>query len=94
VKNILPSHGSGNGSSDGEKLRIEKGLAVKPSLIAIDVRQWAQDAGFHEAGVVALPQPKDARNASRFADWIEAGRGISPSMESAFHGGDSAPTAR
>ncbi len=38
------------------------------------VRAWALDAGFHEAGVVSLPHANEARDASRFVDWIAAGR--------------------
>jgi epoxyqueuosine reductase len=37
-------------------------------------RRWALDAGFTEAGVVALPHLQEDRDAGRFADWIGAGR--------------------
>ena len=50
------------------------GGAMQPALHAKDVRRWAQDAGFHEAGVVALPHAQEDRDASRYADWIDAGR--------------------
>jgi epoxyqueuosine reductase len=37
------------------------------------VRSTACDAGFSEAGLVALPHHDEARDASRFEAWIEAG---------------------
>ena len=36
-------------------------------------RGWALDAGFTEAGVVALPHAADTRDAERFEAWIDAG---------------------
>ena len=50
------------------------GHAAQPVLHAIDARRWAQDAGFTEAGVVALPHVQEARDASRYEKWIDAGR--------------------
>jgi epoxyqueuosine reductase len=38
------------------------------------VRAQALEAGFAEAGLVALPHPAEARDAGRFAQWIRAGR--------------------
>ncbi|HEX4284263.1 MAG TPA: tRNA epoxyqueuosine(34) reductase QueG [Terracidiphilus sp.] len=38
-----------------------------------DVRAKAIEIGFSEAGLVALPHQEEARNASRFEAWIEAG---------------------
>jgi epoxyqueuosine reductase len=66
VKNHSPSNGTRNGPNDGEN--------AHPSLISIDVRQWAQDAGFQEAGLVTLPHPEQDRDAKFFANWIDAGR--------------------
>jgi epoxyqueuosine reductase len=37
-------------------------------------RALAQQAGFTEAGLVALPHAETARDANRFAQWIDAGR--------------------
>jgi epoxyqueuosine reductase len=39
------------------------------------VRALALEAGFAEAGLVALPHTNDARDAERFTHWIRAGRG-------------------
>ncbi len=39
------------------------------------VRALALDAGFAEAGIVALPHPNNERDAERYTDWIRAGRG-------------------
>jgi len=47
---------------------------MQPALHPKDVRRWALDAGFHEAGVVALPHTQEDRDASRYANWIDAGR--------------------
>lgn len=43
-------------------------------LTSARVRLWALDAGFSEAGLVALPHHDESRDASRFEAWIEAGR--------------------
>ena len=43
-------------------------------LTAEQARIFALDAGFSEAGLVALPYADEARNATRFAEWVEAGR--------------------
>jgi epoxyqueuosine reductase len=37
------------------------------------VRAWAQEAGFTEAGVVALPHAQEERDARRFEEWVKAG---------------------
>jgi epoxyqueuosine reductase len=39
------------------------------------VRAGALEAGFSEAGLVALPHAADARDAERFEEWIAAGNG-------------------
>ena len=38
------------------------------------VRAWAQEAGFAEAGLVALPHLHEGRDAARFEEWVGAGR--------------------
>jgi epoxyqueuosine reductase len=43
-------------------------------LTADQARAFALEAGFSEAGLVALPYADEARNATRFAEWVEAGR--------------------
>jgi epoxyqueuosine reductase len=48
--------------------------APAPFLTRDRARALALEAGFHEAGVVALPHAQEARDASRYADWIDAGR--------------------
>ena len=37
-------------------------------------RAFALDAGFQEAGVVALPYEAETRDAKRFREWVAAGR--------------------
>ena len=38
------------------------------------VRAWALEAGFTDAGLVALPYSGEARDAARFEEWVSAGR--------------------
>lgn len=45
-----------------------------PRLDADEARRIALENGFADAGVVALPHAQTARDAERFAQWIEAGR--------------------
>ncbi len=45
-----------------------------PALLSYNgVRVLAVNAGFTEAGVVALPHAEEARDANRFTTWIDAG---------------------
>lgn len=47
----------------------------QPSLLSAErARQLALQHGFAEAGLVALPHPDEARDATRFAEWVHAGR--------------------
>lgn len=50
--------------------------SVRPanSLSREHARTLALEAGFTEAGLVALPHAHDQRDASRFAQWVRAGR--------------------
>ena len=45
-----------------------------PGLTRERVRAWAMEAGFAEAGLVALPQAHSERDAARFEEWVRAGR--------------------
>jgi len=45
-----------------------------PPLTASQARALAMEAGFSEAGVVALPYAAEARDAERFREWIGKGR--------------------
>ena len=45
-----------------------------PSLNLVQARSWALEAGFTEAGLVALPHAADARDADRFEEWVSAGK--------------------
>lgn len=44
------------------------------SLTAESVRAFALEAGFSEAGLVALPHDAESRDADRFEQWVNAGR--------------------
>jgi hypothetical protein len=45
-----------------------------PALVRERVRALALEAGFAEAGVVALPHTADDRDGARFEQWVRAGR--------------------
>ncbi len=47
---------------------------AQPALVLDRARALAREAGFTEAGLVALPYAEEARDASRFEGWIQAGR--------------------
>jgi epoxyqueuosine reductase len=44
------------------------------SLSREQVRAWAREVGFDEAGLVAIPHMEEDRDASRFEEWLRAGR--------------------
>ena len=46
----------------------------EPTLNQPELRAWALDVGFAEAGFVTLPHGNEARDAARFEDWVRAGR--------------------
>jgi epoxyqueuosine reductase len=53
------------------------GTGVEKTVTGLNsnqVRAFALEAGFSEAGLVALPYDNEARNATRFAEWVKAGR--------------------
>jgi len=56
------------------KHRSDEAAPSAPQLTRVRARSLALDAGFHEAGVVALPHAQEARDARRFAEWVDAGR--------------------
>jgi epoxyqueuosine reductase len=45
-----------------------------PALVPEQVRALALEAGFSEAGLVALPHADEARDAARFEEWVREGR--------------------
>ena len=53
-------------SAEGE------GLALR--LSSVQARALALEAGFNEAGLVALPHADEERDAARFDEWVRAGR--------------------
>jgi epoxyqueuosine reductase len=46
----------------------------EPVLTREQARAWALEAGFQEAGLVALPYAAETRDAERFREWVAAGR--------------------
>ncbi len=52
-------------------------FSTEPGLTALlsrdRVRAWALEAGFAEAGLVALPHANEARDAGRLKEWVRAG---------------------
>jgi len=49
-------------------------MSKEGGLIAGQARALAIEAGFQEAGLVALPYAEEARDAGRFREWVAAGR--------------------
>src|ERR1035438_1821299 len=49
-------------------------FSAGPMLSRERVRALAIEAGFAEAGLVALPYPDQVRDADRFEEWVNAGR--------------------
>lgn len=47
---------------------------VEQRLSREQVRAWAREAGFTQAGLVALPHADEERDAGRFEEWVKAGR--------------------
>jgi epoxyqueuosine reductase len=45
-----------------------------PSLHLTQVHGWALEVGFAEAGLTALPYANQERDATRFEEWVQAGR--------------------
>jgi len=45
-----------------------------PCLSREQVRAWAREVGFAEAGLVAIPHLEEDRDAIRFEEWLRAGR--------------------
>jgi len=61
----------------------------EPKLNGQQVRALALEAGFSEAGVVALPYAEEARDGARFEEWVSAGRaGTMHYLKRAVEGGE------
>ncbi len=54
--------------------RREESAGAFEGLTLEQARVFALDAGFQEAGLVALPYEAAARDAERFREWVAAGR--------------------
>ena len=52
----------------------EASLSAAPCLSRERARALAQEAGFDEAGLVALPHASEERDAARFEQWMRTGR--------------------
>jgi len=52
----------------------DAGATAARGLTREQARAWAREAGFAEAGLVALPYASEARDAARFEEWVNAGR--------------------
>lgn len=52
----------------------QRGPSPDSCLDPVSARSLALEAGFSEAGVVALPYAAETRDADRFEEWIKAGR--------------------
>jgi len=72
--NIPYAKGVAPGSMSSSLPRPADRSGAQPSLIRELVRALALEAGFAEAGLVALPHANDRRDAQRFSQWVGAGR--------------------
>ncbi len=61
-------------NSRGAGLSGKEPAATLHGLTLEQARTFALDAGFQEAGLVALPYAAAARDAERFREWVAAGR--------------------
>jgi epoxyqueuosine reductase len=63
------------GAELGEFRQFQESEYEKPApgLSREQARAWALEAGFAEAGLVALPHAQEARDAARFEEWVQAG---------------------
>jgi epoxyqueuosine reductase len=56
--------------------QLEASLHSEPAVLSRErARGLALEAGFAEAGLVALPHAHQERDAARFEEWVRAGRG-------------------
>ncbi|MGD0902886.1 MAG: tRNA epoxyqueuosine(34) reductase QueG [Terracidiphilus sp.] len=53
---------------------LDANNAAARGLTREQVRVWARQAGFADAGLVALPYANEAQDAARFEEWVRAGR--------------------
>ncbi len=63
-----------DGSVDHPPSQPEAAGASSPRLSREQARRLALEAGFTEAGLVALPHANQHRDAARFQEWLQAGR--------------------
>jgi len=74
--------GRSQDSKSGERSCAASGLSRE------QVRVWAREVGFAEAGMVAIPHREAERDAIRFEEWLRAGRaGTMRYLERADEGG-------
>jgi epoxyqueuosine reductase len=73
--------------SDSGSISVSRGVS-QAGLSRSEARAMALEAGFAEAGLVALPYAAESRDAGRFAEWIGAGRaGMMQYLERAAENG-------
>ncbi len=60
--------------NESHEFRSAEGERQAPGLSRELVRALALEAGFAEAGLVALPHADEERDAARFEEWVRAGR--------------------
>jgi epoxyqueuosine reductase len=71
----MSSFGSSFLARSSQDLKSGEGSGAVGGLSREQVRAWAREAGFDEAGLVALPHAEEDRDAMRFEEWLRAGRG-------------------
>jgi len=71
---LRPTGSAGTASTESESYAGLRPTAAIAALTAELVSSLARQAGFDEAGLVALPYAEEARDAGRLAEWLREGR--------------------
>jgi epoxyqueuosine reductase len=66
--------GESSVAAKADNSRGEESPGALDGLTLERARAWALEAGFQEAGLVALPYEAEARDAERFREWVAKGR--------------------
>jgi len=70
----MSSFGSSFRARSSRDLKSGEGSGAVGGLSREQLRAWAREVGFDEAGLVAIPHLEEDRDAIRFEEWLRAGR--------------------
>ena len=74
VSGSMSSFGSSFRARSSRDLKSGEGSGAVGGLSREQLRAWAREVGFDEAGLVAIPHLEEDRDAIRFEEWLRAGR--------------------